>query len=107
MEIKHGPCVPFPTKPGLYTRFVMADSPQKKGAITIAFGQVMLFEGEKVTILDHQAQVTTAEMVMKGDIACQKSDCMVTYEPIIGVGLQKKQQDIRKSRLDTLGNEPL
>ncbi len=90
VRIKFGDCIPFPDKPGMWLRFVTTDSPTKEQSIVITQGNVMLFDGDEITLMD-QMQKTTTAVVSDGDKMCLANGMLVSYLPIIGIGITKKQ----------------
>lgn len=109
LQMKFGQCVPFPTKPGVYNRYVFANSPDKPDAVVIVQGQVMLFQDEKVTVLDQGAE-TTAEVVAKGDEMNRAEKLTVAYVRVEGAGIRRdnnplangqgKDREVKNIKLD-------
>lgn len=108
VRIKFGDCVPFPTGPGMWIRLVIADSPKntdgREQSVVITQGHVMLFEGDKIMLMD-QHQETTPETIHQGDQRCAADGLLVAYTPITGVGIKRRMnpqtngQDV-KPRVD-------
>lgn len=90
VRVKFGDCIPFPDKQGVWIRLVMADSPEKEQSVVITQGHVMLFQQDKVIILD-KGQETTPEVILNGDQLCQKEGLVVAYTAITGVGITKRK----------------
>lgn len=89
VRIKFGDCIPFPDKPGIYTRLVTGDSPEKENSVVIVQGHVMRFHSEGVTLLD-KGQESTAEVVRAGDQLCIDNGLVVSYVPIVGIGVTRR-----------------
>ena len=89
VRIKYGDCVPFPDKQGIWVRHVVMDDPNNKGQVIIVQGQMMLFEGDEIILLDQGAK-TTVEVVKDGDAICSRNGQLVAYSPLLGVGITKK-----------------
>lgn len=88
VRIRFGDCIPFPSNPGAWLRFVLMANPNKDDSLVITQGHVMIFEGEEVTMLD-KGQKTTAEIIMKGDLLCQQQGLTVAYTPVLGASIIK------------------
>lgn len=88
VRIRFGDCIPFPSNPGAWLRFVLMTNPNKEDSLVITQGHVMIFEGEEVTMLD-KGQKTTAETIMKGDLLCQQQGLTVAYTPVLGASIIK------------------
>lgn len=110
IQIKFGQCIPFPDKPGMYNRYVFTNSPDKPDSVVIVQGQLLLFQGDKVTVMDQGAE-TTVDVIMKGDEMNRGQKLLVTYVPILGVGVRRdnnplangkgKDREVKNIKLDS------